>query len=195
LSGWLYSDFFLVDRIPSKLAYTGIYRFLNNPERSMGGAAFLGLSLISGSKLVALLAVVSHLSHWWFLSFVEKCVRSDICDDWLKHLYRFLLFRPHMQKLYGERLRKDGGLTKTLKTVAGKHARKLESRAGRHAPELKRAISEVKETMVRVEERVSEAMEEFLQSGECSPLVPGQVALKLTTEPHRSSTSTERGGT
>ena len=161
----------------------------------MGGAAFLGLSLISGSKLVALLAVVSHLSHWWFLSFVEKCVRSDICDDWLKHLYRFLLFRPHMQKLYGERLRKDGGLTKTLKTVAGKHARKLESRAGRHAPELKRAISEVKETMVRVEERVSEAMEEFLQSGECSPIVPGQVAMKLTTEPHRSSTSTERGGT
>lgn len=40
----------------------------------MGGAAFLGLSLISGSKLVAFLAVVSHLSHWWFLSFVEKYV-------------------------------------------------------------------------------------------------------------------------
>jgi phosphatidylethanolamine N-methyltransferase len=38
----------------------------------MGGAAFLGLSLISGSKLVATLAVVSHLSHWGFLSFVEK---------------------------------------------------------------------------------------------------------------------------
>ncbi len=38
----------------------------------MGGAAFLGMSLISGSYLVATLAVVSHLSHWWFLSFVEE---------------------------------------------------------------------------------------------------------------------------
>jgi phosphatidylethanolamine N-methyltransferase len=38
----------------------------------MGGAAFLGLSLFSGSYLVATLAVVSHLSHWWFLSSVEK---------------------------------------------------------------------------------------------------------------------------
>lgn len=70
-----------------------------------------------------------------------------------------------MQKLYGERLRKDGGLTKTLKTVASKHARKLEHKAGRHAPQIKRVVSEVKETMDRVEERVSGAMEEILQSG------------------------------
>jgi phosphatidylethanolamine N-methyltransferase len=132
----------------------------------MGGAAFLGLSLISGSKLVAFLAIVSHLSHWWFLSFVEKCVQS-YNERRLVHAHlRFPSRRPHMQKLYGERLRKDGGLTKTLKTVAGKHARKLESKAGRHAPELKRVVSEVKETMVRVEERVSGAMGEFLQSGE-----------------------------
>jgi phosphatidylethanolamine N-methyltransferase len=72
MTGWLYSDFFLFEQIPSQLAYTGIYRFLNNPERSMGGAAFLGLSLISNSMLVFTLAVVSHLSHWWFLSFVER---------------------------------------------------------------------------------------------------------------------------
>jgi phosphatidylethanolamine N-methyltransferase len=71
-----------------------------------------------------------------------------------------------MQKLYGDRLRKDGGLTKTLKTVAGKHARRFESTAGRHAPEIKRVVSEVKDTMVRVEERVTEAVEDFLQSGQ-----------------------------
>lgn len=29
--GWLYSDFFLPQNA-SQLAYTGIYRFLNNPE-------------------------------------------------------------------------------------------------------------------------------------------------------------------
>ena len=133
----------------------------------MGGAAFLGMSLISGSWLVAFLAIVSHLSHWWFLSFVEKWVlfACTILHTYLE-IDRFTsCCRPHMQKLYGERLRKDGGLTKTIKTVAGKHARKLESKAGRHAPELKRVVSEVKDTMVRVEGRVHEAMEEFLQSG------------------------------
>jgi phosphatidylethanolamine N-methyltransferase len=38
----------------------------------MGGAAFFGLWLISNSKLVLALAVISHLSHWWFLSSVER---------------------------------------------------------------------------------------------------------------------------
>lgn len=68
-----------------------------------------------------------------------------------------------MKKLYGDRLRKDGGLSKTVKNVVGKHARALESRAGKHAPEIKRAISEVKGTMTKVEERVTEAVEDFLQ--------------------------------
>ena len=48
----------------------------------MGGAAFFGLWLISYSKLVLALAVFSHLSHWWFLSSVEKWVdQCDCLDD------------------------------------------------------------------------------------------------------------------
>ncbi len=140
--GWLYSDFFLLEQYPPQLAYTGIYRFLNNPERSMGGAAFLGLALISGSYLVAFLALVSHLCHWGFLSFVEQ---------------------PHMQKLYGDRLRKDGGLQRTLKNVATKQVQALEARVGRHGPGLKRRMSEVKDTFEKVEEKVTEAVEEFLE--------------------------------
>ncbi len=40
----------------------------------MGGAAFFGMWLISNSKLVLVLAMISHLSHWWFLSTVELLV-------------------------------------------------------------------------------------------------------------------------
>lgn len=102
--GWLYSDFFLLGNYPAQLAYSacssarlvlsllltthplltaGIYRFLNNPERSMGGAAFFGLALISGSKLVFTLAVISSACHWWFLSCVERCARgpSSLLDS------------------------------------------------------------------------------------------------------------------
>jgi len=37
----------------------------------MSGASFLGLALISGSKLVGLLAVLRFFAHWWFLHTVE----------------------------------------------------------------------------------------------------------------------------
>ncbi|KAK4685779.1 phosphatidylethanolamine N-methyltransferase, partial [Tremellales sp. Uapishka_1] len=140
--GWLYSDFFLLEQIPSQLAYTGIYRFLNNPERSMGGAAFLGLSLISNSSLVLIVAVISHLSHWWFLSHIEQ---------------------PHMERLYGARLRKDGGLTKTLKSVAEKT---LASKAGKHGHDLQRVVQEVRGSLEKVEGKVTEVVGEFLEHGE-----------------------------
>jgi hypothetical protein len=45
--------------------------YLNNPE-VMSGAAFFGLALVSGSKFVLFLAVIKYMSHWWFLSKVEK---------------------------------------------------------------------------------------------------------------------------
>lgn len=48
-----------------------VNRYLNNPE-AMGGAAYFGLALISGSKLVLALAVIRHLANWWFLNSVEQ---------------------------------------------------------------------------------------------------------------------------
>jgi len=67
-----------------------------------------------------------------------------------------------MKRLYGDRLRQDGGLTKTLKSVAGKG---LATRAAKHAPEITRVVREVRGSIEKVEERVTEAVEEFLDHG------------------------------
>jgi len=67
-----------------------------------------------------------------------------------------------MKRLYGERLRKDGGLTKTLKSVAGKTLPK----AGRHAPEIERVVREVQGSLEKVEEKMTGAVEDFLDQGE-----------------------------
>ena len=67
-----------------------------------------------------------------------------------------------MKRLYGERLRKDGGLTKTLKSVAGKTLPK----AGRHAPEIERVVREVQGSLEKVEEKMTGAVEDFLDHGE-----------------------------
>lgn len=90
--GWFFGDFFFDRGV--KLNYTSIYRFLNNPERIMGTAGLWGAALITWSKSVFILALISHLLTIGFLQFVEQ---------------------PHMQKIYGESIRNEAGLTKFIK--------------------------------------------------------------------------------
>ena len=90
--GWFFGDFFF-DQSP-KLTYSGIYRFLNNPERVLGLAGVWGIALITGSRAIFSLALLSHVASLAFIQLVE---------------------RPHMQKLYGRQLRQDAGLVRSLK--------------------------------------------------------------------------------
>ncbi|KAI3341839.1 phospholipid methyltransferase-domain-containing protein [Ustulina deusta] len=90
--GWFFGDFFFERGV--KLNYTSIYRFLNNPERIIGTAGLWGAALITWSKAIFALALISHLLTIGFLEFVEQ---------------------PHMQKIYGESLRDEAGLTRFIK--------------------------------------------------------------------------------
>lgn len=90
--GWFYGDFFFDST--GKLTYKSIYRFLNNPERVIGTAGLWGMALITWSRAIFMIAVIGHILTLGFISYVEK---------------------PHMQKIYGENLRKEAGLTKFIK--------------------------------------------------------------------------------
>ncbi|KAL9611251.1 MAG: hypothetical protein Q9167_004105 [Letrouitia subvulpina] len=90
--GWFFGDFFFEKA--RKLTYSGIYRFLNNPERVIGLAGVWGAALITESSAILCLAILSHVLTLMFIQFVE---------------------RPHMQKVYGHSLRNDSGLVRSLK--------------------------------------------------------------------------------
>ncbi|KAF4126663.1 phosphatidylethanolamine N-methyltransferase [Geosmithia morbida] len=90
--GWFCGDFFFDQR--AKLTYTSIYRFVNNPERVFGIAGTWGAALITWSRSIFLLAMMTQLLTLWYITYVE---------------------RPHMQKVYGMSLRREAGLTKFIK--------------------------------------------------------------------------------
>ncbi|RKO95460.1 hypothetical protein CAUPRSCDRAFT_3157, partial [Caulochytrium protostelioides] len=84
--GYFYADFFLE---PTKgLIYSGIYRFLNNPEKTLGNASFFAMALICASWPLLGLAVFGLAGTWLFLECVEA---------------------PHMRKLYGHQIRREAG--------------------------------------------------------------------------------------
>lgn len=90
--GWFNGDFFFDHE--AKLTYTSIYRFLNNPERIFGTAGTWGAALITWSRTVFLMALITQILTLGYISFVE---------------------RPHMQKIYGRGLRREAGITKFIK--------------------------------------------------------------------------------
>ncbi|OAA56626.1 phosphatidylethanolamine methyltransferase [Niveomyces insectorum RCEF 264] len=90
--GWFYGDFFFDST--GKLTYKSIYRYLNNPERVIGTAGLWGAALITWSRSIFVLTLLSQMLTLGFLTYVEK---------------------PHMQKIYGRKLRAEAGLTKFIR--------------------------------------------------------------------------------
>lgn len=105
--GWFFGDFFF-DQAP-KLTYSGIYRYLNNPERMLGLAGTWGAVFITGSKAIGVLALLSQLLTLGFIQIVEK---------------------PHMQKLYGQNLRPEAGLAKTIRKSLPPPLKKIQGSVG-----------------------------------------------------------------
>ena len=76
----------------------------------MGGAAYFGLALIIGSKLVLSFAVlIRHLANWWFLKsrvqlvtpfYSYTCCTSILTSEFAPFC------SPHLRKLCGDSLRK-----------------------------------------------------------------------------------------
>jgi phosphatidylethanolamine N-methyltransferase len=91
--GWFYGDFFF-DLPRPHLTYSGIYRYLNNPERLIGCAGIWGIVLMASSAPIFLVGLFSHVCALLFLNLVES---------------------PHMQKLYGSQIRREAGVAKTIR--------------------------------------------------------------------------------
>lgn len=121
--GWFYGDFFFDHA--SRLTYGGIYRFLNNPERLLGLAGVWGFATITWSKSIFFLAFLSHILTLAFLHFVE---------------------RPHMQKLYGESLRHQSGLSKSIRRSLPPPLRRWQSSVDRSVERAADFIEEFIET-------------------------------------------------
>lgn len=136
--GWFFGDFFFPK--PQKLTYSGIYRYLNNPERLFGIAGVWGIALLTSSTSVTILAFVWTYAGMAFISFVEQ---------------------PHMQKLYGDQLRQDAGVTKTIKQAA-----KL-------SPPIESSVRRLQGSIDKVLSETADAVEGFL--GQAKPKISSGV--------------------
>jgi len=136
--GWFYGDFFVdpSEQITTRLLYTGIYRYLNNPEIVLGFAAYFGLALISHSWLVFGLAVFTQAVNWLFVTLVEK---------------------PHMNKIYGkDALREHGGISSELHRFKSAIASHPQMKKIASSPGLASKLEAIPKMEQRIQNKIAE---------------------------------------
>ena len=138
--GWYFGDFFVDTRAP-KLKYTGVYRYLNNPERIV--YSFWGFALIANSNAIIALAIEAQILNLMFITFVEK---------------------PHMDKLYGEQVRKEAGFKRSLKSMPvvdhPQVKKKVEEIEGSFDKAVDLAVAAVKDCLDQARPHLDKAVEE-----------------------------------
>jgi phosphatidylethanolamine N-methyltransferase len=94
--GWHYGDFFIPSSMyRPQISYSGVYRFMNNPDCIIGYAGLHGVALVCRSWRVFIVALIAQALNIVFVNVVEV---------------------PHMNKLYEQQgLRKAAPLERAIK--------------------------------------------------------------------------------
>jgi phosphatidylethanolamine N-methyltransferase len=146
--GWFYGDFFLHDQVPPSLTYHGIYRYMNNPDSTIGLVGYYGVAICSGNIAMLFLAAFSHACLAAFQYFVET---------------------PHMKKLYGtESMRSVGGMRSGLKA----QARQLRELVKRRSVEAEKAILRLREELDALTAKRDRLAQRQQELGAVSPGTP-----------------------
>ena len=126
--GYFFGDFFIRDVPAGTLSYSGIYRYLNNPDNSLGFAGYYGVALLCPKTMwhvILPLALFSQLAAKFFQKWVEE---------------------PHMKRRYGsDQLRSEGGLRSEIKRRAKRVKSAMIAKRDEYERSIKKLRSEIEE--------------------------------------------------